>query len=276
MSSRSSSNADDGRPAAVAAPGHRRHRGAQPGDVIVVEQRTGIDAAGWGGNLSLGAKLRGVAGVIIDGPARDVDEARELRLPGVRAQSTTRAPRAAGIVEDRHQRADHGRRHPRAPGDYVVADGSARGVHRAGATSDACSMPRKPSRARGAPWPMSLRQARRSGQVMGKSYETMLKKSSDAMPAAHDDDRANVQRASKLDTTSISDALDRLGIAGQCLNIKPLDHRFRLTGRAFTICTARPARRRHCRRLHRRRRRRDRWSCWTTAAGRTRPCGATS
>ena len=45
----------------------------------------------------------------------------------------------------------------------------------------------------------------------------------------------NVERASKLDTTSISDALDRLGIAGQCLNIRPLDHRFRLTGRAFTI-----------------------------------------
>jgi regulator of RNase E activity RraA len=46
---------------------------------------------------------------------------------------------------------------------------------------------------------------------------------------------SNLVRASKLDTTSISDALDRLGIAGQCLNIKPLDHRFRLTGRAFTI-----------------------------------------
>ncbi len=46
---------------------------------------------------------------------------------------------------------------------------------------------------------------------------------------------ANIQRVSKLDTTSISDALDRLGIAGQCLGIKPLDHRFRLTGRAFTI-----------------------------------------
>ena len=48
-------------------------------------------------------------------------------------------------------------------------------------------------------------------------------------------DDANVDRASKLDTTSLSDALDRLGIAGQCLNIKPLDHGFRLTGRAFTI-----------------------------------------
>jgi regulator of RNase E activity RraA len=45
----------------------------------------------------------------------------------------------------------------------------------------------------------------------------------------------HVQRAAALDTTAISDALDRLGIAGQCLNIKPLDHGFQLTGRAFTI-----------------------------------------
>ena len=52
------------------------------------------------------------------------------------------------------------------------------------------------------------------------------------MSSAHD---PNVLRASRLDTTSLSDALDRLGIAGQCLNIKPLDPRFRLTGRAYTI-----------------------------------------
>jgi regulator of RNase E activity RraA len=45
----------------------------------------------------------------------------------------------------------------------------------------------------------------------------------------------NIQRASKLDTTALSDALDRLGISGHCLGIKPLDYRFRLTGRAFTI-----------------------------------------
>jgi 4-hydroxy-4-methyl-2-oxoglutarate aldolase len=45
----------------------------------------------------------------------------------------------------------------------------------------------------------------------------------------------NVERAAKLDTTALSDAMDRLGIPGQCLNIKPLDPRFRLTGRAFTI-----------------------------------------
>jgi regulator of RNase E activity RraA len=45
----------------------------------------------------------------------------------------------------------------------------------------------------------------------------------------------NVQRAAALDTATISDALDKLGIAGQCLGIKPRDHRFRLTGRAHTI-----------------------------------------
>src|SRR5215831_12992193 len=48
-------------------------------------------------------------------------------------------------------------------------------------------------------------------------------------------DDTNLLRAAKLDTTSLSDALDRLGIAGQCLGIKPLDNLFRMTGRAFTI-----------------------------------------
>ena len=48
----------------------------------------------------------------------------------------------------------------------------------------------------------------------------------------------NVERAARLDTATISDALDKLGIAGQCLGIKPLDHRCRLAGRAFTLAYA--------------------------------------
>ena len=48
----------------------------------------------------------------------------------------------------------------------------------------------------------------------------------------------SVERAAKLDTATLSDALDKLGIAGQCLGIKPLDHRFRLAGRAFTLAYA--------------------------------------
>ena len=48
-------------------------------------------------------------------------------------------------------------------------------------------------------------------------------------------DDQNVSRAARLDTTALSDALDRLGIAGQCLNIKPLEWTFQMTGRAYTI-----------------------------------------
>lgn len=38
-----------------------------------------------------------------------------------------------------------------------------------------------------------------------------------------------------LDTSHVSDAMDRLGIAGQCLGIMPLDRSFRLAGPAFTV-----------------------------------------
>jgi len=44
-----------------------------------------------------------------------------------------------------------------------------------------------------------------------------------------------MESLAELSTTTVSDALDRLGIAGQCLGIKPLDHGFRLCGRAFTM-----------------------------------------
>lgn len=45
----------------------------------------------------------------------------------------------------------------------------------------------------------------------------------------------NIERAAKLDTATLSDALDKLRISGQCLGIKPRDHNFRLAGRAYTV-----------------------------------------
>lgn len=44
-----------------------------------------------------------------------------------------------------------------------------------------------------------------------------------------------IRALSRMDTTTVSDALDKLGIAGQCLGIKPLDPLFRLAGPAFTV-----------------------------------------
>ena len=49
---------DDGRPAASRHLGTTAIEAAQGGDVIVLEQRSGVDAACWGGNLSLAAQLR--------------------------------------------------------------------------------------------------------------------------------------------------------------------------------------------------------------------------
>jgi regulator of RNase E activity RraA len=46
---------------------------------------------------------------------------------------------------------------------------------------------------------------------------------------------ANVARASCLDTATLSDALDRHGLAGQCYRIKPRSSSFRLAGRAWTL-----------------------------------------
>jgi regulator of RNase E activity RraA len=47
--------------------------------------------------------------------------------------------------------------------------------------------------------------------------------------------RDPVVRAAQLDTASLSDALDRLAIAGQCHGLSPRDPRFRMAGRAYTV-----------------------------------------
>lgn len=46
---------------------------------------------------------------------------------------------------------------------------------------------------------------------------------------------AEVARAAQLDCAALSDALDRLEIAGQCHGIAPRDPSFRLAGRAYTV-----------------------------------------
>lgn len=45
----------------------------------------------------------------------------------------------------------------------------------------------------------------------------------------------NVARAAKLDTATLSDALDRHGLVGQCYRIKPRSSDFRMAGRAWTL-----------------------------------------
>lgn len=111
-------------------PGPPRHLGvaaieaAGPQEIIVVEQTTGVEAGSWGGLLTLAAKVKGVEGVIADGPLRDVDEARSHGFPIFATSLTARTARGR-VVEK-------GANVPIvicgqnvAPGDFVIADGGA-------------------------------------------------------------------------------------------------------------------------------------------------------
>jgi 4-hydroxy-4-methyl-2-oxoglutarate aldolase len=145
---------------------------AQPGEIIVVEQRTGVDAAAWGGVLSRGAKMRGVAGVICEGAARDVDESRQLEFPVFARDHTCRTARGR-IVE-------LGTNVPITvgdvavvPGDYVIADGSAvvfiaqNEIARVLETADFVAR-------REAAMIEALERGQRISDVMGANYEHML------------------------------------------------------------------------------------------------------
>jgi len=97
---------------------------AGPENVIVVEQRTGVEAGCWGGLLTLGAKLRGVAGVIADGPVRDIDEARVYDFP-IFTNATTSLTARGRVVEKETNGPVTICDIAVYPGDYVAADNSA-------------------------------------------------------------------------------------------------------------------------------------------------------
>jgi regulator of RNase E activity RraA len=142
------------------------------GDVIVVEQRTGIEAAGWGGMLSNAAQTRGVEGVIVEGPARDIDEAADL---GFAVYSRATTPRTArGRVQEMAtgQPIQVGEVTV-ATGDYVIADATGVVFFRA---EDAVRVLDAAERiaAREAAMTRDILSGRPVSAVMGASYETML------------------------------------------------------------------------------------------------------
>jgi 4-hydroxy-4-methyl-2-oxoglutarate aldolase len=95
-----------------------------PDHIIAIEQRSGVEAGSWGGLLTLGAKVRGVAGVVVDGPVRDIDESRQHGFP-VFASSLTALTARGRIVEKGTNVPITLWGHAVSPGDYVLADRSA-------------------------------------------------------------------------------------------------------------------------------------------------------
>ncbi|MEZ5758565.1 MAG: hypothetical protein R3D86_10125 [Emcibacteraceae bacterium] len=94
------------------------------GNIIVIQQSTGIDAAGWGGVLSNAAQYNGIEGVIVEGPARDIDEAAGLGFSVYARGHTARTARGRVYEQCFNQPIKVGDVSV-SPGDYVIADGSA-------------------------------------------------------------------------------------------------------------------------------------------------------
>lgn len=95
-----------------------------PGSIIVVEQRSGIEAGSWGGLLSMGAQTKGVEGVIAEGPVRDIDQAMEMGFPVFARSWTARTARGRIVEQSTNQPVLIGDVTVN-PGDYVLADRSA-------------------------------------------------------------------------------------------------------------------------------------------------------
>jgi len=93
---------------------------AQVGQVIVVDGGGSLTRALWGGNMSRRALERGIAGLVVDGAVRDLDEIEELRFPVFALAAVPTPPRREqegelGVAITCGGRAV-------APGDFVYGD----------------------------------------------------------------------------------------------------------------------------------------------------------
>jgi len=95
---------------------------AEPGDVIVVDAG-GAPYSTWGGMASYAAKLKGVAGLVVDGGVRDLEEMVEFGFPAFarhlvpttgRTRLKVEAINAPVIIDGVAV----------APGDIIAADGT--------------------------------------------------------------------------------------------------------------------------------------------------------
>lgn len=146
---------------------------AKTGDVIVVEHRGRMDVSGWGGLLSRGAQRAGVAGVVVDGACRDVDEYRALGFPVF--------ARAGVPVTARGRVAEHDFNEPITiggvavyPGDTVFADGSGVVFIRAGREEEIISLAEKLFRKERL-MIAAIEAGKPITEVLGADYEDMLK-----------------------------------------------------------------------------------------------------
>lgn len=96
---------------------------AEPGDVILIDNSGRLDTSCWGGILSYAAKMKGIAGVVIDGACRDVDDCMEADFAVYARGAVVATARGRIMEEATNIMVQFGGVQVR-PGDIVMADRS--------------------------------------------------------------------------------------------------------------------------------------------------------
>jgi 4-hydroxy-4-methyl-2-oxoglutarate aldolase len=160
------------------AGGSRRHLGtaaieaAKPGDIIVIEHSSDIECAGWGGVLSAGAQINGVAGVVMDGPARDIDEAIALGFPIYATNPIARTARGRAYEQSFNEQITVCGIAVR-PGDYAIADSSGVAFVAHARLEEVITRAERIA-ARERLMVEALKRGERITEVVGRDYEEML------------------------------------------------------------------------------------------------------
>jgi regulator of RNase E activity RraA len=147
---------------------------AARGDVIAIEHSSGVECAGWGGVLSVGAQVNGVEGVVIDGPARDLDEARALGFPVYGRSAISRTARGRAYEIDFNCEIKIGEVRV-VPGDVVFADSSGVVFLPAAQIEEIVRRAQRIAE-RERLMVQALRAGDRITEVVGRNYEEMLTK----------------------------------------------------------------------------------------------------
>src|SRR3982074_2001107 len=142
------------------------------GDVFVIQPHDTHTAAGWGGILSLAARLKGIEGVIVDGLCRDVDDSRDANFP-VYARDATPMTARGRILEDSMGEPIQIGGLTVSHGDYVIADWSG-AVFISASRAEEVIATAESLAEREAQMAAAVRAGRSVVEVMGANYESLL------------------------------------------------------------------------------------------------------
>ena len=219
-------------------------------DAVTTSDRILVIAGGiesiscWGDIVANAARAKNIRGSVIDGMSRDIDGSRDIGYPVFGRGVTMISARNRLVqldsgtqVQMQGVRVDQD--------DYVIADNCGTVFVPAGRVDEILDLGERINR-RQIQMVQEVRTGRPVAEVMhDQQFEAIAASSSSHGPEniskrslrkATPEDQELVDIITGCDTAGVSDALDKLGLTGQCRKIMPLiDYRKTTIGPAFTV-----------------------------------------